>query len=167
MKLGRRTCLMFAAAVLLFSSVAFVQPADAVYTPPVSTLKIGLAYGSGTLSVAKVEAEVGSGFLFGYYDDNRSFVQVGYTDKTRLTFLKDHNMYQSGESYSSSGNGNLIGCYHALLNESFLSIRPSSKVPTMPPTSTSPKGALMPVSSTERSTSNINDPVVQEALLSK
>lgn len=121
MKLGRRTCLMFVAAVLLFSSVAFVQPADAVYTPPVSTLKIGLAYGSGTLSVAKVEAEVGSGFLFGYYDDNRSFVQVGYTDKTRLTFLKDHNMYQSGESYSSSGNGNLIGCYHALLNESFLS----------------------------------------------
>ncbi len=122
MNFCKRVFTLLCTALILLSSFALAgQPVKAAYTPSVSTLKVGLVYGSGTLSVAKLENKTGSGFYFGYYDNNRSFVPVGYTEKTTLTMLKDHNMYQSGTNYSSSGSGNLIGCYHALLNQSFSS----------------------------------------------
>jgi len=49
------------------------------------TVKVGLRYGSSALSAANLENAVGSGYSFGYFDSNRSFVSLGNTDKTAIT----------------------------------------------------------------------------------
>ena len=52
------------------------------------TVKVGLRYGSSALSAANLENAVGSGYSFGYFDSNRSFVSLGNTDKTAITMRK-------------------------------------------------------------------------------
>ena len=58
------------------------------------TLKVGIRWGDTALEAANLENAVGSGYEFGYYDEDREFVYLDETDKTTIT------MQASG-----SGNG--------------------------------------------------------------
>ena len=88
---------------------------------PYSKFRVGLYYYDGTSSIrnstlesANLENDVGSGYLFGYYDSNRVFHQVGYTAETAITMAMDKNVTIS--------SGASLGCYHILLPGSYMSI---------------------------------------------
>lgn len=87
---------------------------------PYSKFRVGLYYYDGTSSIrnstlesANLENDVGSGYLFGYYDSNRVFHQVGYTAETAITMSMDKNVTIS--------SGASLGCYHILLPGSYMS----------------------------------------------
>lgn len=76
-------------------------------TIPYHTVKVGLAYGSGALTEARLENSVGSGYQFGYYDSSRTFREVGTTSVTQLTMVADRTI--------TTESGQTIGAYHILL----------------------------------------------------
>ena len=87
-------------------------------TLPYSKFRVGLYYYDGTSSIrnstlesANLENEVGSGYLFGYYDSDRYFHEVGWTEETRITMAMDKNVTIS--------SGASLGCYHILLPGSY------------------------------------------------
>lgn len=80
-------------------------------TPAYTTVKVGLYYGSSALTEARLENAVGSGYLFGYYDDLRQFHEVGSTDVTTLTMVTDLNVTKETDIS--------LGCFHILLPSSY------------------------------------------------
>ncbi len=86
---------------------------------PVNMVRVGLYWGNSALEAANLQNAVGSGFQFGYFDDNRCFVPVGSTEKTAITMLKDWNMYLVGGKYQtgSASGAEVVGCYHIRLSE--------------------------------------------------
>lgn len=100
------------------------QKAEA-YTPAITTMKVGLFYGSNALPSANLQnvAGYGSGYQFGILDSNRQFSPLGaVTAETKISILRDRNMV-----YNSAGNcydpgttgGVVVGCFHIQLNTSF------------------------------------------------
>ena len=86
---------------------------------PYSKVRVGLYYYDASSSVrnptlesANLENSVGSGYLFGYYDSERNFHQVGYTAETRLTMVMDKNVDTAGGH---------VGCYHIMLGGTYQS----------------------------------------------
>ena len=74
------------------------------------TVKVGLRYGSSVMSSANLENDEGSGYEFGYFEDDRTFVSLGETDETAITMEPagrdgiqvtvtgtDRVLYESGE----------------------------------------------------------------------
>ena len=63
-------------------------------------LKVGLKYGTNALFTARLQnyndTLSGSGYEFGYYDADRSFVPLAATDEQRITVTVDSNAYVSG-----------------------------------------------------------------------
>lgn len=49
------------------------------------TVKVGLRYGSSAMSSANLENDEGSGYEFGYFDEDRTFVSLGETEETTIT----------------------------------------------------------------------------------
>ncbi len=83
-------------------------------------MRIGLAfkgkYSDTTLAAVSLRNKVGAGFSLGYYDDQRQFVSLAWTDQTKISVLITQNLYltDSGYSYSDGGKG-CVGCYHVQL----------------------------------------------------
>lgn len=87
-------------------------------------VRVGLAYGSGALPSANLENNVGSGYRFGYYNTNGSFVTLGSTTQTQISMLKTQNIYLKSDLYYASDPGGstaVIGCYHLQLPQSYAS----------------------------------------------
>lgn len=87
-------------------------------------MKVGLYYGSTALPTANLANEVGSGFRFGYFDQDGNFFQVGYTTVEAITMLKNTNFYlASGDYYETptSSAFELIGAYHVQLSGTYVS----------------------------------------------
>lgn len=85
----KKRVLSFLFIITLFSLTAV--SASAVVN---DTLKVGIGWGDTALEAANLENAVGSGYEFGYYDEDREFVYLDETDETTIT------MQASG-----SGNG--------------------------------------------------------------
>ena len=51
------------------------------------TVKVGLRYGSGAVTSAKLENTQSGGYDLGYYDDGRSFVTLGSITQTAITMV--------------------------------------------------------------------------------
>ena len=49
------------------------------------SLKVGIRWGSTALEAANLENAVGSGYEFGYYDEDREFVSLDETEETTIT----------------------------------------------------------------------------------
>ena len=94
-------------------------PAQAAYTAPVDTVRIGLM----ELNSANLENEVGSGYELGYYTDDREFVSLGATiSETQITMMVDRNMVysSSSNSYSAGTTGDtVVGCFHIKLETAY------------------------------------------------
>ena len=115
----RRFFLRCAAAAL--AAVLTLPPALAAERDR-EMVRVGLAYGSGALASANLENNTGygSGYRLGYFDGDLDFVELARTDEdeTQLTMLKTQNTWVNGSSYASSDNGgDVIGCYHVLVEE--------------------------------------------------
>ena len=65
----------------------------------------------------KQAADTGSDF----FDSQRSFVELGYTDVEKITLMKDKTMYLSGNTYydTAVSGATKIGCYHIDSGETF------------------------------------------------
>ena len=70
-----------------------------------------------TLDTANLENAVGSGYSFGYYDEEREFQALGHTDETKITMAMDRNVVVGGKT---------VGCYHILLPEKYTSFSEAS-----------------------------------------
>lgn len=57
------------------------------------TVKVGLRYGGSALSSANLENAQGSGYAFGYFDSERTFVPLGRTGQTILTMTAVGSLY--------------------------------------------------------------------------
>jgi len=92
---------------LLFVVTFFAQsvlPASAART---EMIKVGLRYGGSALFSANLENEVGEGYEFGYYDEDRDFESLGWTDETAISMTAADTIYMnsSGTYYSSEPDG--------------------------------------------------------------
>ena len=85
----KKHALSFLFIITLFSLTAV--SASAVVN---DTLKVGIRWGSTALEAANLENAVGSGYEFGYYDEDREFVYLDETEETTITMRA-----------SGSGNG--------------------------------------------------------------
>ena len=74
------------------------------------TVRVGLRYGSSAMSSANLENDEGSGYEFGYFEADGTFVSLDETDETAITMSPagrrgiqvtvtgtDHVLYESGE----------------------------------------------------------------------
>ena len=75
--------------LVTFASVGTVE-ASAVVN---EIVKVGIKYGNDALFSANLENEVGGGYSFGYYDDERSFVTLGTTPKTKISMTAAGTIY--------------------------------------------------------------------------
>lgn len=111
-------------AILLSTSFFGYTKAEA-YTPDYTTLKIGLYYGSSTLSSANLQNVTGrgSGYEYGLYDNNRNYTSLnGGTSEIKISILRDRNMYYdaSSNSYKEGTEGSVVvGCFHIQFNTAY------------------------------------------------
>lgn len=84
--------------VVTFSALT-AAPASAVTN---GVVKVGLRYGSSALFSANLENAVGSGYEFGYYEDDRSFVSLGWTEETAISMTAAGTIYMDGSGIYSS-----------------------------------------------------------------
>ena len=89
-------------------------------------LKVGLKYGTNALFTARLQnyndTLSGSGYEFGYYDADRSFVPLAATDEQRITVTVDSNAYVSGGVCYEARPTNystILGAYHIELLTAF------------------------------------------------
>ncbi|MDR0819605.1 MAG: SpoIID/LytB domain-containing protein [Oscillospiraceae bacterium] len=110
-------------SVILTIGGLFVDPVDyapvdapaAAYADP-AVARIGLYYNTTGLAYANLQNETGSGYQFGYFDGGRNFVALGYTSHTKITMLKNRNLYlNTANEFLDDKPDNLkgsVGCYH-------------------------------------------------------
>lgn len=97
-------------------------------------VRVGLYYSGGSngaLVSANLENynDTGSGFSFGYYNNNREFVTLGTTSETQISISQDLNLYITSDgSYTTTAisGASVIGCYHLQLNETYSSYSAAS-----------------------------------------
>lgn len=79
-------------------------------------VKVGLRYASSALFSANLENVVGSGYAFGYYDSERMFQELGWTDDSAISMTAAGAVYLDGSgAYTDSGSGHHIGPWHIQL----------------------------------------------------
>ena len=84
------------------------------------TVKVGLRYGSSALFSANLQNEVGSGYEFGWFDEDREFVSVGWTEEEKISMTAAGTIYMPGDgTYSSEDGESEIGAWHIQLDETF------------------------------------------------
>lgn len=87
-------------------------------------VKVSLKFGSDALFSANLENEVGKGYFFGYYDDERNFVTLGETENKKISMTAAGTIYvKSDGTYSDSASGadQLIGGWHIQLKTVYAS----------------------------------------------
>ena len=122
-KRGLRTAALLLALLTLFSVSAvryggLAFGAAAAGGDPVKYIRVGLYWDGRAQESADLQNERGSGFEFGYFDDDRSFVSLFETDETAVSILKDLTMSRNSADtqYQTGASGrNTVGCWHILL----------------------------------------------------
>lgn len=87
---------------------------------------VGLAYGSGAVPGGNLLNDVGMGYRYGYLDEERNFIPLGYTGETGVSVVKTENVYYGGpfsngfKGYSDQISSSVaVGCYHIQLPGSY------------------------------------------------
>jgi stage II sporulation protein D len=115
--------LLLTFALILTTYIGY--PKAQAYTPPYTTIRVGLYYGSNALPSANLQnvSGYGSGYQFGLLDEGRNFIPIGAsTSETKITVLRDRNMvYNSSQNrYDPGSSGSVVvGCYHIQLDSPF------------------------------------------------
>ena len=113
--------------IILLANVT-APTSGASYSPPTTTLRIGLSIGTNIIPSANLMNvdNMGSGYEFGYFD-NRDFISIGaWTGETRITMLMDRNMIWNptadegrGQYQEGSAGDVVVGCFHVQLNAGY------------------------------------------------
>lgn len=82
-------------------------------------VKVGLWFGSNALFSANLENSLGEGFAFGWFDEDREFCSLGWTDETQISMTAAGDIYMNGGgAYSPdipSGGYRFLGGWHVEL----------------------------------------------------
>ena len=104
-------------AALLAGALPLSAQAASVEADP--TIRVGLYYGSSALAGANLANEVGEGYRFGYFDEDRAFQELGYTYESTVSMVKTQNVWYgtgvdwNGSGYYDSQTSNIaVGCWH-------------------------------------------------------
>ncbi len=95
---------------------------DGILYPGEAAVRCGLYYGTDALLSANLANEIGSGYLFGYFDADAAFHPVASTPEEKITMMKDTNMYMLSGSYYDSlppAGAMSIGAWHVQRPERF------------------------------------------------
>ena len=104
----KRVFIMFF-VVTFFALTA--APASAVVN---GVVKVGLRYGSSALFSANLENAVGAGYEFGYFEADRSFTSLGWTEETAISMTASGVICMDGSgNYAPSGGGQTLGEWRA------------------------------------------------------
>lgn len=102
--------------VVTFFALSAVSAAAVVN----DTLKVGLRYGGTALFSANLENAVGEGYEFGFFDEDREFESIGWTDEIAISMTAAGDIYMSESGiYSTevpSGKYSYLGSWHAELD---------------------------------------------------
>lgn len=85
-------------------------------------LRVGLNYGNDCVVVGNLKNIEQTGFRFGYYDADRSFIPLGWTGETRIIVMITQNLYLTSGGiyvYESENTVGVVGCYHVQLPGSY------------------------------------------------
>lgn len=102
-----------------------------------SKIAVGLAWSgskTGVLHEAKllISDGFGTGYRFGYFDEERNFVELARDEEVRaLSMVKTTNVYLVGETFYTqvpSGDHKVLGCYHLRHPDSFDSFEAAAEV---------------------------------------
>lgn len=103
--------------LLVVTFFALSAPAASAVTGGV--VKVGLRYGSSALFSANLENAVGSGYEFGYFQEDRSFTSLGWTEETTISMTAAGTIYMDGGGTyfpsASSGGSQILGEWHVQL----------------------------------------------------
>ncbi len=94
-----------------------------------NTVRVGLYYSGGSngaLVSANLEnyQNAGSGYSFGYYTADRTFVSLGTLSETAISMSQDVNLIVNSDGSYSTGtaeDGTGIGCYHLQMSRTYAS----------------------------------------------
>lgn len=116
------------AAILLAAVNCLSSVTWAADMPDASTIRVGLNYDSNALAGANLSNQVGSGYRFGFFDESKTFYQVGSALETDISVAKTQNVcYGYVESYGRNTYSDQItsdikvGCYHIQLPGAYAS----------------------------------------------
>lgn len=102
--------------VFLATAIYLCGVVSAVDIEKNPTIRVGLFYGSTVLPGANLENNAGSGYRFGYFNEDLTFTQVGYTAETQISMVKTQNVTLSGGNYVDGTGSVTVGCYHLQLS---------------------------------------------------
>ncbi|MCL2402532.1 MAG: hypothetical protein FWC90_07830, partial [Oscillospiraceae bacterium] len=128
-KTARRIAAAMMALCVGFVSLVFVPPQavyanQAAFTPPTTTIRVGLAFGTNAVASANLQNAdgMGRGFYFGFFED-RDFVPIGaYTNATAISMMMDRNMTWNAtdREYREGTSGAIVvGAFHIQLDTPF------------------------------------------------
>lgn len=99
------------------TSPAETQKPDDANLPEDSTILVGLFYGSNALPGANLQVDVGTGYRFGFLDENRVFQALASTEEIHISVVKARPVWYGDDngymSYSDKITSDImVGCYH-------------------------------------------------------
>ena len=110
----------FLLCVPIFCAAAFASEED--------TVRVGLYYDGSSTNGALVSANLenykdsGSGYYFGYYNEERDFVMLGTTSETTISMSQDVNLTVNSDGSYTVGvteGAEVIGCYHLQMDRTY------------------------------------------------
>lgn len=108
----KKGLIMLACVVTFFAATAV--SAGAVVN---ETVKVGLRFGSSALFSANLENAVGEGYEFGWFDEQREFQSLGWTEETAISMTAAGTIYvDDSGNYSSGSGGDRMGPWHIQLD---------------------------------------------------
>ena len=103
--------------MLLFVVTFFALSAVSASAVSNDTVIVGLRYGSSAMFSANLENALGKGFEFGWFDEDRKFESVGWTEETAISMTAAGDIYMGGSgTYSSDGGGEYLGPWHVQID---------------------------------------------------
>ena len=103
---------------MLLVSAFFTASAASASAVVNDVAKVGLKYGSNALFSANLENHVGHGYAFGYFDDDRDFVELGETDEKTISMTAAGTVYMnSSGTYSPDSGKTVMGPWRIQIEE--------------------------------------------------
>ncbi|MCL2083833.1 MAG: SpoIID/LytB domain-containing protein [Oscillospiraceae bacterium] len=75
-------------------------------------IRVGLFYGGTAVPGANLQNQTGTGYRIGFFDSQGMFIQLFSTTHSRISMVKNRNVYWDGAQYQDSASGAMVGAYH-------------------------------------------------------
>ncbi len=106
----------------LFLVTFFLWSATSASALEGGAVKVGLRFGDDAMFSANLENAEGNGYEFGFFDDQRRFRYLGWTEETAISMTAAGDIAVNSDGSYSVGDGGsrgIIGKYHVQLDEYF------------------------------------------------